>query len=182
MYKLPYTGAEIEERLAKLDNLNAENFLLSEETADLYGLSGVDANVDKALGFLPIAKFYGKHIALSGASGSGLASFSTLINDDFGVMNLATYPTRIIVPPTAKKVRLIVSFPTLASDGDFYCHIYKNGSLLLSNIWKVNGTRDLILQSNVSIVTLPISVVSGDYLQIFQNATIVTSCVLEVLS
>lgn len=49
MYKLPYTGAEIEERLAKLDDLNAENFLLSETTADLYGLSGVDANVDKAL-------------------------------------------------------------------------------------------------------------------------------------
>ncbi len=48
-YELPYSGAEIEARLAKLDTLNAEDFDISESLQALYDLHGDDANVGEAL-------------------------------------------------------------------------------------------------------------------------------------
>lgn len=172
MYKLPYTGAEIEERLAKLDNLNAENFLLSEETADLYGLSGVDANVDKALEINSITTKISKSTVIYTLGGSnGNISFTNVDIDDIGAFNLATNPTRITIPGGVNRVRLDGLADGIQSGGTarLGLSLFKNGSQVPQTLVRNEGGN---LSFGLGATTHYIfNVVEGDYFSLNLNST-----------
>lgn len=142
--------------------LNKAN-LLSDTTANLYGLTGDDATVDGALIANSFTMNYGKYSQLSGGTGlegkgPSIMAFTTQDNDDFGAINLPSYPTRLTIPQGISKVRFYLMLAAMHSDNITDLFLDKNGVELL----KITA-NDSSLQFSCTPI---IHVVSGDYFEV----------------
>jgi hypothetical protein len=142
--------------------------LLSDETAALYDLTGNDATVDKALGNVAHAVNFGEYSQISGQISMNATGFMAFTNedfDDFNTVDLNTYPTRMIVPSGATRIKLTFDLPTMSASSHAYrsrVNLYKN-SVLFREIVDVSSSLTGILTSQISVI---VDANGGDYFQI----------------
>lgn len=143
-------------------------------TGDITGLrtdvENIDATVNKELEI--IKKSHSGYTSIAGAGGTGTIAFSKLLNDDFGMISLSTYPTRITIPTGISKIK--IKLTNAGSKGTrlespFTYTINKN-AIATSNILSFSGSvpsssapREYWMGSYESAI---IDVVKGDYITI----------------
>lgn len=117
------------------------------------------------------------------SGGVGTLEYDTIDQDDFGVVDLTNFPTRLTVPNGVSlillKARIYASSTWTSSD--YWGRVYMNGSLI-----KGMGTDQYLNGSNYDIpditVSLPLSVSAGDYFEIKADLnTFGAGCYLEMI-
>lgn len=159
---------------------------LSAAVKEAYGLLAT-AVPNEVLALLAHARHYGKYIQVSGAASSlnGFTSFSKLENDDYNAMNLVTYPSRIMIPTGAKKVRLLIRFNQInvSYKQNGYTDIYKDGAILESGYYSItsDGSGNEEHLGVVLISKIINANGSGGYLQLYSRGDVVPPIIWAML-
>ena len=156
----------------------ASKSLLGSSNQTSFGVT----NVDAVIALLVKAKWYGKYTSISGAnatSGSDI-SFSTESNDDLGMSDLTSYPTRLTVPSGINKIKLKLKnivIPDSGTSVNTTLTIYKNG-VATSEVFHfrtMSGTSSWYQGFSGSFESSVLSVSSGDYFTVRFSGTLTAS-------